>query len=157
MTRTEQAPDDRPATHDNRRTANLLAWLGPLIVFVGAISYFLFFARFPLLRDFPWLNLPLVVVGLIMSAVGLRHALDATRTAWAKLFGSVAFVLSLTVAVLFGTYIFYFSYQLPKGDGALRVSQAAPDFKLPDQHGQTIELSALRGKKVILAFYRGHW
>ena len=36
----------------------------------------------------------------------------------------------------------------------LKVGDAAPDFSLPDQNGQTIRLSDFRGKKsVVLAFY----
>lgn len=36
----------------------------------------------------------------------------------------------------------------------LKVGDAAPDFALPDQNGQTIRLSDFRGKKsVVLAFY----
>jgi thioredoxin-dependent peroxiredoxin len=29
----------------------------------------------------------------------------------------------------------------------------APDFELPDQHGNPVKLSALRGQSVILYFY----
>ena len=35
--------------------------------------------------------------------------------------------------------------------------RAAPDFDLKDQNGQPVRLSALRGKNVVLVFYRGHW
>ena len=36
----------------------------------------------------------------------------------------------------------------------LKVGDAAPDFALPDQNGQTIRLSDFRGKQsVVLAFY----
>lgn len=31
----------------------------------------------------------------------------------------------------------------------------APDFTLTDQHGETISLSALRGRPVVLVFLRG--
>lgn len=39
--------------------------------------------------------------------------------------------------------------------GAVRLEagQTAPDFTLPDQHGEPFTLSALRGSKVILYFY----
>jgi len=37
---------------------------------------------------------------------------------------------------------------------ALKVGDQAPNFTLPDQHGQDISLSQFRGKKnVVLAFY----
>jgi len=36
----------------------------------------------------------------------------------------------------------------------LKVGERAPDFALPDQHGETVRLSDFRGKKsVVLAFY----
>ena len=40
------------------------------------------------------------------------------------------------------------------GSPGPEVGQIAPDFSLPDQHGQVAKLSALRGKKnVVLVFY----
>jgi len=36
----------------------------------------------------------------------------------------------------------------------LQVSQPAPDFSTTDIHGQNISLSALKGKKIFLTFYR---
>jgi peroxiredoxin len=40
---------------------------------------------------------------------------------------------------------------------ALAVGQGAPDFKLLDQNGKAVSLSAARGHKVVLVFYRGYW
>ncbi len=39
----------------------------------------------------------------------------------------------------------------------LTAGQQAPGFTLPDQNGKTISLSAARGHKVVLVFYRGYW
>jgi cytochrome oxidase Cu insertion factor (SCO1/SenC/PrrC family) len=33
----------------------------------------------------------------------------------------------------------------------------APDFELPSSAGGTLKLSSLRGKNVVLVFYRGYW
>ena len=33
----------------------------------------------------------------------------------------------------------------------------APDFELPSASGRTLKLSSLRGKTVVLVFYRGYW
>jgi cytochrome oxidase Cu insertion factor (SCO1/SenC/PrrC family) len=38
-----------------------------------------------------------------------------------------------------------------------RVGQQAPDFTLVDQNGKRVSLSAARGHKVVLVFYRGYW
>ena len=35
----------------------------------------------------------------------------------------------------------------------LQIGNAAPDFTLPDQNGDSISLASLRGKKVVLYFY----
>lgn len=35
--------------------------------------------------------------------------------------------------------------------------KTAPDFQLKDQASQSVSLSALRGSKVLLMFYRGYW
>jgi cytochrome oxidase Cu insertion factor (SCO1/SenC/PrrC family) len=37
------------------------------------------------------------------------------------------------------------------------VGQPAPDFTLVDQNGKAVSLSAARGHKVVLVFYRGYW
>lgn len=38
-----------------------------------------------------------------------------------------------------------------------QVGEVTPDFKLADQNGKAIRLSAARGGKVVLVFYRGYW
>jgi peroxiredoxin len=38
-----------------------------------------------------------------------------------------------------------------------RVGDAAPDFRLLDQSSHVVRLSAARGHKVVLVFYRGFW
>jgi len=40
---------------------------------------------------------------------------------------------------------------------ALAVGRPAPDFTLADQNGKAVKLSAARGHKVVLVFYRGYW
>jgi len=37
------------------------------------------------------------------------------------------------------------------------VGELAPDFRLADQDGKAVRLSAARGGKVVLVFYRGYW
>lgn len=40
---------------------------------------------------------------------------------------------------------------------ALAVGQQAPNFHLLDQNDKVVKLSAARGHKVVLVFYRGYW
>ncbi len=48
-------------------------------------------------------------------------------------------------------------FALAKPQIAAAAGQAAPDFALPDEHGKTVKLSAMRGQKVLLIFFRGYW
>ena len=36
---------------------------------------------------------------------------------------------------------------------ALEIGDAAPDFSLPDQNGETVTLAALKGQRVVIYFY----
>jgi cytochrome oxidase Cu insertion factor (SCO1/SenC/PrrC family) len=49
------------------------------------------------------------------------------------------------------------SQVLPKPQIASATGKLAPDFTLKDQNGNNFRLSSLRGKRVLLIFYRGHW
>ena len=157
MTERELTPQDRSESGMPRRMSRHFLWLGPLLVVVGSISYFLVFVHYPVLRDFPWVNLPVVAVGLLMSAVGLRQTFDPMRSLRGKIIAVGAFLVSLVFALFFGAYIFYYSYQLPVTSGAPQLLSVAPDFDLPDQQESTVRLSDLRGQKIVVVFYRGHW
>lgn len=48
----------------------------------------------------------------------------------------------------------------PAATAAVRppgAGERAPDFNLRDENGARVRLSALRGKKVVVVFYRGYW
>jgi cytochrome oxidase Cu insertion factor (SCO1/SenC/PrrC family) len=49
------------------------------------------------------------------------------------------------------------SQVLPKPQIVSAEGKAAPAFTLKDQEGKDFRLSSLRGKRVILIFYRGYW
>ena len=47
---------------------------------------------------------------------------------------------------------------LPPSDlNRVQVGQPAPDFTLEDSGGAPVTLSKLRGRRVVLVFYRGYW
>ena len=47
---------------------------------------------------------------------------------------------------------------LPATDtGRVTVGDTAPDFTLLNRHGEPVTLSELRGRQIVLVFYRGHW
>jgi len=139
---------------DPPRRRNHLLWIGPLVVFAGFVSYYQVFARFAVLRDFPWVNLPVMWVGVVLSALGVRAAFREGRR---KILGPIALIFSLLVAGLFHAYIFWYSYRMPGETPTTSAMTLAPDFTLTDQHGRSLTLSDLRGRKAVLVFYRGHW
>jgi cytochrome oxidase Cu insertion factor (SCO1/SenC/PrrC family) len=46
---------------------------------------------------------------------------------------------------------------LPKPQIISAPGKSAPDFALKDQEGRPFHLASLRGKRVLLVFYRGYW
>ena len=48
-------------------------------------------------------------------------------------------------------------HRLPKAQIEAAPGQPAPDFTLQDQSGKEFRLSALRGSRLLLIFYRGYW
>ena len=46
---------------------------------------------------------------------------------------------------------------LPKPQITSAQGKLAPDFTLKDQEGRPFRLASLRGKRVLLVFYRGYW
>ena len=41
--------------------------------------------------------------------------------------------------------------------GRVAVGDPAPDFTLMSREGERVTLSDLRGRLIVLVFYRGHW
>ncbi len=135
---------------------NHLIWIGPLVVFAGAVSYFEVFAGFAALRDFPWINLPLVLLGALLSAFGVKRAFAGSKTL-GKALAIGGLCLSLLLTAAFCTYVFWFSYTLPGPSEIAQGLVEAPDFTLTSSTGETVRLSEFRGRKVALVFYRGFW
>ena len=128
---------------------NHLIWIGALISVFGLVSYFTTFARFPAVRDIPWINIPLVVTGLTVSIFAIRRRLSFISAAGA--------VFSAACASLLIAYVFVLSNQLPDTEGAVEVGAEAPAFALADHEGTVVSLADFRGQPVVLVFYRGFW
>lgn len=139
-----------------RRRRNHMIWIGLLVTVAGALSYFLFFVRFPPLRDFPWVNLPLVVLGLGLSTLGVWRAFLQPAVFRGRVFAPLGFAFSLLLATAFVFYIFWLS-DLPEASDVARNLVRAPDFALASTDGETVRLSDFLGEKVVLVFYRGFW
>jgi hypothetical protein len=147
----------RPSSAGPARRRNHAIWIGPGVTFLGAVSYFTVFVRYPALRDFPWVNLPLVLVGVALSALGLWRAFCRCSLYGGKRLGAIGLIASLALGGLFCFYIFSYSYRLPAPTSTSRTLNDGQDFTLSDHDGRPFRLRELRGRKVVLVFYRGHW
>ena len=161
-----------------KRSWNLLIWAGALVVIAGVVSY-AYVIRFPALRDFPWVNLPVMAIGLVMIAVGLARAYRQPDLYRGKVSGSVVGGLMAVLALLFCYGLFIGAkHILPPAKGAPQVGQRAPDFTLTDSQNKPVQLAALLSSSfggngaaavpaggaeagqtagVVLIFYRGYW
>jgi cytochrome oxidase Cu insertion factor (SCO1/SenC/PrrC family) len=66
-------------------------------------------------------------------------------------------VLSIFVLFLLAVGFLGWKMILPKPQSSFARLQAAPDFTLNDQDGQSFTLSSQRGSRIVLVFYRGYW
>jgi hypothetical protein len=140
-----------------RRRRNHALWLGPLVTLAGALSYFVFFARFPALRDVPWINLAAVAGGVGWSSVALWRAWARPECCRGRRLGVASVAGSVLLAAGFGAYVFVLSYGLPAPTPRALDLVQAPEFSLGDQDGREITLAGLRDRKIVLVFYRGYW
>src|SRR5262245_30628996 len=144
---------------------NWQIWAGFLLTFGGLFTFPLLFVRFPATRDFPWANLLLAALALVLLVVGLKRAFQPGRSKLAKVLASVLTVLSVAAIGLFLYSFFIMAKQLPASRGAPQVGQKAPDFSLKDSSEKPVALSELlstpvngtKPKGVLLVFYRGYW
>ena len=141
-----------------KRSWNGFVWAGFAVVLLAAFS-FLFLVRFPATRDFPWVNLLLFGVGLVLLAAGLRRAFLQSDRYRGKVSGPVLSLLSLAMFGLFCYGIFVLATDIPSASGAPRPGTPAPDFTLSDAAGKPVALSELvkKNRAVLLIFYRGYW
>jgi cytochrome oxidase Cu insertion factor (SCO1/SenC/PrrC family) len=66
--------------------------------------------------------------------------------------------IGLAVIVLAaGAFFAATLYSYPKAQIRDATNQTAPDFTLTDAEGNAFTLSAQRGQRVVLYFYRGYW
>jgi hypothetical protein len=149
-----------------KRSWNWRLWAGFLLVVVGLLSFIPIFARFPVTRDFPWVNLLMFAGGLTLLGVGLVRAFRKPDAYRGRIFGPALALLSVLGIAFFCWGIFYIARQLPASEAAPRVGAKAPDFTLPDQDGKPVALAGLlsspplpggKASGAVLIFYRGHW
>lgn len=145
-----------------RLPRNHAAGIGLLLTFAGIAAYVavvvpVLSPRWPVLRDRPLLNLGLIAVGLACSAIGMRRAVGSRPTHRGRRLVPLLAGLNVVMAAAFLWLLYVHSAHLPPAANAPAIGTAAPDFALTDQQGKPLQLAALRGKPVVLVFYRGFW
>ena len=93
---------------------NWRLWAGFVLSIAAFISYFAFFARFPITRDVPWVNFILFVVATVLLIAGFRRS---QRKIWS---GIVAF-LGIAVFAFFVFAVTVATRRLPPSHGAPHV------------------------------------
>lgn len=128
-------------------------WSGFVLSVLAFITYFVLFARWPVTRDFPWVNLLLFLIAIALMVTGVRRA---SR----KIVPVITTVLGTAILVLFVLAVFVAFRQMPAAHGSPRVGSRAPAFTLLDTNRHSVSLSQLLASSprgVLLVFYRGYW
>ena len=126
------------------RSLNWSLWSGFLLSILAFLSYPFVFERWPITRDFPWVNLLLFGLAAVLLASGLRRAFSAGRLRWLRITSAlIATTLSTLIFANFIMSVFVQARHLPASTRAPHVGEHAPDFTLPDERGAPISLATL--------------
>jgi uncharacterized BrkB/YihY/UPF0761 family membrane protein len=141
-----------------KRKWNWPIWVG-LVVTVGGLLSYGFFAQFPITRDFPWANLLLLGVVVALLIFGLFRAFGRPQLYRGKIFGSILTAIALFLFAFFSCEIFTFCarFRSPLTRRALakRRPNSHCSIKMESKSRWADLLSGSR--VVVLIFYRGFW
>ncbi len=142
-----------------KRNWNAYVWGGFGLTLASAFSYVLFFYRFPITRDVPWVSFLLFIVAGWLLAAGLKRAFGQPERYRGKVSGVILSTLSMALIGLFCYSTFVLTKDIPSSSYALRAGQQAPAFTLFDASRKPVVLAELlkTHKAALLIFYRGYW
>ena len=144
---------------------NWQIWAGFLLSLVAGFSYPFVFMQWPITRDFPWANLILFGIAMVLLFLGLRRAFKPDKRVFSKIFSSLAAALGLLMLAGLLFAVLVAGRWVPASAGAPQIGQKAPDFTLIDPSTKPVTLAQLLSepinnkppKGVLLIFYRGYW
>jgi len=144
---------------------NWQIWAGFVLSLFAGFSYTFLFMRWPITRDFPWVNMILFAIAMVLLFLGLRRAFKPDKRIVSKIFSSLAAALGVLMMAGLLFSVLVFGRWVPASVGAPQVGQKAPEFTLTDSNNKPITLAQLLSepinhkppKGVLLIFYRGYW
>jgi len=120
---------------------NWPVWLGFALSVVAFVSYFRFFARFPVTRNVPSANFLLFGAGATSLWAGLKRVRGRAKPFRGKIVSSILTLLSVSIFAVFSFVIFHVTRRLPAAAGLPKIGEKAPEFVLRDTHGNLTSLS----------------
>ena len=126
------------------RGLNWPLWSGFFLSPIAFLSYPFVFERWPVTRDFPWVNLLLFGLSALLLVTGLRRTFAPGRMRWLRVTSAlIATTLSVVIFANFAMSVFVHARHLPASAHAPQVGERAPAFTLPDESGALVSLAAL--------------
>ncbi len=144
---------------------NWRIWAGFVLSLVAGLSYPFLFVRWAITREFPWANLVLFAIALVLLFLGLRRAFKPDKRIPSKIFSFLAAAFGVLLLAGFLFLIYVMGSWLPQSAGAPQVGQKAPDFTITDSNDKPVTLAQLLAEPInnrppkgaLLIFYRGYW
>lgn len=144
---------------------NWQIWAGFVLSVFAFISYPTIFVEWPVTRNFPWANILLFIIAMVLVAVGIRKAFGPGRKTLSRIGSVLLSALSFASLAFFIFMVFVMGRWLPASTGAPTVGAKVPDFTLADTSGRQVSLTELtstpaggdKTRGVLLVFYRGYW
>lgn len=127
-----------------------IAWWGPIAVLVGAmgaLSYIMAPWTARTSRNMP-ASIALAFAGPLLAVLGLV-AQEGTS--------ALPFVYTIVGAAGWLAYVAWYSKIGGTEHSRIKVGTPLPDFTLATADGQPVASATLRGKPLMLMFYRGNW
>ena len=109
-----------------KRSWNAYVWSGLLVTAVALVSYIPLFARFPSTRDFPWANLLLFALAMLLLAIGTARAFSRPERYRGKIIGPLFSLIAVASLALFVWTCFVFARRLPSPAVAIEAGSRAP-------------------------------
>ena len=130
----------------SRALGNKLGFLALLLAAGGAVLWF----RQAEAVEVPENRMLFVAVWLVAAALGVVAFVK--RAGWP---GRIAAIPAIGIGLFLPFTVSISEQVLPPG--AIQVGDTIPVFRAPDDRGEIFDSERLRGKPVLIKFFRAHW